>query len=246
MDDAGTARMDDRARQSHRHAGRHARCPAAAGARASLFPRAFPRLAAVDADHAPLIGVRTAGGLRGFDVRRHHVFAVDIGRGAKRRRRGRDHRSGHGCDGTFRSSRAPNHRPATAHRISGLGPILMSTVSVSRSVSPLLSTVRRRLPAPLGWHTRTMLSTYARHTFLATCAIIALAVSIDLTLFLSKVLAVVSEWPRFWGISVAWYVVLRATDFLAELLPLTCFVGVFWAEVVHTLSQERLVGWVGG
>jgi lipopolysaccharide export system permease protein len=45
---------------------------------------------------------------------------------------------------------------------------------------------------------------------------------------------------------VAWYVVLRATDFLAELLPLTCFVGVFWAEVVHTLSQERLVVWLSG
>jgi lipopolysaccharide export system permease protein len=102
------------------------------------------------------------------------------------------------------------------------------------------------LPAPLGWHTRTMLSTYARHTFLATCAIIALAVSIDLTLFLPKVLAVVSEWPAFWGISVAWYVLLRASDFLAELLPLTCFVGVFWAEVVHTLSQERLVVWLSG
>ena len=122
----------------------------------------------------------------------------------------------------------------------------MSSVTVSPSVSPLLSTVRRMLPAPLGWHTRAMLSTYVRHTFLATCAIIALAVSIDLTLFLSKVLAVVSEWPQFWGFSVAWYVVLRATDFLAELLPLTCFVGVFWAEVVHTLSQERLVVWLSG
>jgi lipopolysaccharide export system permease protein len=122
----------------------------------------------------------------------------------------------------------------------------MSSVSVSPSVSPWLSAVRRMLPAPLGWHTRTMLSTYARHTFLATCAIIALAVSIDLTLFLPKVLAVVSEWPAFWGISVAWYVVLRASDFLAELLPLTCFVGVFWAEVVHTLSQERLVVWLSG
>ena len=122
----------------------------------------------------------------------------------------------------------------------------MSTVSVSPLVSPLLSTLRRMLPAPLGWHTRAMLSTYARHASLATCAIVALAVSIDLTLFLSKILVVVSEWPKFWGISVAWYVVLRATDFLAELLPLTCFVGVFWAEVVHTLSQERLVVWLSG
>jgi lipopolysaccharide export system permease protein len=110
----------------------------------------------------------------------------------------------------------------------------------------LAKAMRRILPAPLGWHTRYMIASYSRHTFLVTCAILVLALSIDLTFFLSKVLATVSEWPQFWAVSVAWYLVLRATDFLAELLPLACFFGVFWAEIVHTISQERLVVWLSG
>lgn len=113
-------------------------------------------------------------------------------------------------------------------------------------ISPLLNRARRILPAPLGWHTRYMIASYFRHAFLATCAILALALSIDLTLFLSKVLAAVSHWPVFWGLALGWYLLLRGTDFLAELLPLACFVGVFWAEIVHTISQERLIVWLSG
>jgi lipopolysaccharide export system permease protein len=113
-------------------------------------------------------------------------------------------------------------------------------------LSALASATRRVVPAPLGWHTRHMIASYGIHTFLVTSAILVLALSIDLTLFLTKVLATVEGWSSFWVVSLAWYIVLRATDFLAELLPLACFAGVFWAEIVHTASQERLVVWLSG
>jgi lipopolysaccharide export system permease protein len=110
----------------------------------------------------------------------------------------------------------------------------------------LISAARRTVPAPFGWHTRYMIASYSRHTFLVACAILTLALSIDLTFFLSKVIATVSQWHGFWGASLAWYLVLRGTDFLTELLPLCCFAGVFWTEIVHTMSQERLVVWLSG
>ena len=120
------------------------------------------------------------------------------------------------------------------------------SVSGTPLITALTKALRRVLPAPLGWHTRYMIASYSRHTFLVTCAILVLALSIDLTLFLSKVLATVSGWPDFWALSLARYLGLRATDFLAELLPLACFIGVFWAEIVHTMSQERLIVWLSG
>lgn len=123
-------------------------------------------------------------------------------------------------------------------------------MTVAREAMPPLATlaraVRRLLPAPLGWHTRYMIASYARHTFLVTCAILVLALSIDLTFFLAKIIATVADWRGFWPLSLAWFVILRGTDFLAELLPVACFGGVFWAEIAHTVSQERLVVWLSG
>lgn len=113
-------------------------------------------------------------------------------------------------------------------------------------VSPLAKAVRRVLPAPLGWHTRYMIRSYSAHTFLVACAILVLALSIDLTLFLPKILVTIADWPNYSAVYLAWYLLLRATDFLAELLPLACFFGVLWAEIVHTMSQERLVVWLSG
>jgi lipopolysaccharide export system permease protein len=107
--------------------------------------------------------------------------------------------------------------------------------------------VRRAVPVPLGWHTRYLLRSYCRQTILVTCAILTIALSIDLTFYLSKVLATISQWQTSWvSIHLARYVVLRGTDFLAELLPLASFFGVFWAEVEHTYSRERLIVWLSG
>jgi lipopolysaccharide export LptBFGC system permease protein LptF len=78
------------------------------------------------------------------------------------------------------------------------------------------------------------------------CVILALALSIDLTFFLAKVLLVISQWSSFWPFYLIWYLGLRATDFLTDLAPLICFGGVFWAEITHTTSRERLVVWLSG
>ncbi len=114
------------------------------------------------------------------------------------------------------------------------------------SAHPFVRAVWRVLPAPFGWHTRHMLASYGRFAFLATFALLVLALSIDSTLFLVKVLAVVAIWPGPRALWVAWYLILRATDFLTELLPLGCFIGVFFAEIVHTRSRERLIVWLSG
>jgi lipopolysaccharide export system permease protein len=107
--------------------------------------------------------------------------------------------------------------------------------------------IRRAVPVPFGWHTRYLLGSYCRQTILVTCAILTIALSIDLTFYLSKVLATISQWQTSWvSIQLARYVVLRGTDFLAELLPLASFFGVFWAEVEHTFSRERLIVWLSG
>ena len=53
----------------------------------------------------------------------------------------------------------------------------------------LVRIVRRAVPVPFGRHTRYMIASYALHTFLVSCAILTIALSIDTTLFLSKVLA---------------------------------------------------------
>jgi lipopolysaccharide export system permease protein len=103
------------------------------------------------------------------------------------------------------------------------------------------------LPVPFGLHTRHLLKSYCRQSILVLCAILTIALSIDLTFYLSKVLVTISQWQTSWAsIYLARYVVLRGTDFAAELLPLACFFGVFWAEVEHTLSRERLIVWLSG
>ncbi len=92
-----------------------------------------------------------------------------------------------------------------------------------------------------------MVATYARYTFLAACAILAVALTIDLTLFLSKILSALSPQHQSWNaFYLARYLILRSIDFLAELLPLIAFVGVFSAEISHTYARERLVVWFSG
>jgi len=107
--------------------------------------------------------------------------------------------------------------------------------------------IRRAIPVPFGWHTRYMVMGYCRHTFLVACAILVIALSIDLTFFLAKLLAVVppSHTSSTFFLLVR-FCILRGTDFLAELLPLICFFGVFWTEIAHTTSRERLTVWLSG
>jgi lipopolysaccharide export LptBFGC system permease protein LptF len=107
--------------------------------------------------------------------------------------------------------------------------------------------LRRALPAPFGWHTRHMLREYARHALMALSALITIALLIDLTFFLGKVLAAAPEAAGWRAAAhLVWYMTLRSADFLAELLPLACFLGVLWCEINQTLTRERVIVWLSG
>jgi lipopolysaccharide export system permease protein len=107
--------------------------------------------------------------------------------------------------------------------------------------------LRRAVPVPLGLHTSYLMKSYGRQTVMVSCAILTIALSIDLTFYLSKVLATISSWQTSWvSLHLARYIVLRGTDFLAELLPLATFFGAFWTEAEHTFSRERLIIWLSG
>jgi lipopolysaccharide export LptBFGC system permease protein LptF len=91
-----------------------------------------------------------------------------------------------------------------------------------------------------------MLAGYLRHTLIVFCALLAIALTIDI-------------WPQF-GLVVdggqpgilnaIWRVVhfevLRTPDLLSPLVPFAVFLGVVWTEIAHTQSGERLLVWNSG
>jgi lipopolysaccharide export system permease protein len=100
--------------------------------------------------------------------------------------------------------------------------------------------------APLGVHTRYMLAGYLRHTLMVFCALLAIALTIDI-------------WPQFGLVAdggqpgilhAIWRVVrfefLRTPDLLSPLVPFAIFLGVVWSEIAHTQSGERLLVWNSG
>jgi lipopolysaccharide export LptBFGC system permease protein LptF len=124
----------------------------------------------------------------------------------------------------------------------------MSTTFSERRGRPASNIGRKRLlVAPFGWHTRYMLRSYMRHTFLVVAAFLAIAITIDLSPRLPKVLAAN---PQAQGLDallhVGWYTLLRVADILTRLLPITCFLGLAWSEIAHTRARERIVIWNSG
>ncbi len=105
----------------------------------------------------------------------------------------------------------------------------------------------RLLVAPFGWHTRYLLRAHLRHTLIVVLALLAIALSIDLSPRMTKVLAANPEAQGFGAVvHVAWYASLRSIDILTRLLPIGCFLGVAWSEIAHTWSRERIVVWNSG
>jgi len=101
-----------------------------------------------------------------------------------------------------------------------------------------------RVFAPWGVHTRYMLSVYLRHVFMVCCALLAIALTIDI-------------WPQFRLVTdgagalgsvwrIAKFAALRTPDLLSPLLPFAIFLGVVWSEVVHTQAGERMLVWNSG
>lgn len=100
--------------------------------------------------------------------------------------------------------------------------------------------------APLGVHTRYMLAGYLRHTLMVFCALLAIALTIDI-------------WPQFGLVAdggppgvlpaiwrVVRFEVLRTPDLLSPLVPFAVFLAVVWTEIAHTQSGERLLVWNSG
>jgi lipopolysaccharide export system permease protein len=105
----------------------------------------------------------------------------------------------------------------------------------------------RMLAAPFGWHTRYLLRSHVRHTFVITLAFLALALTIDLSPRLTTVLAANPDAHGLGAVlHVAWYATLRSADILTRLFPIACFLGVVWSEIAHTWSRERIVVWNSG
>lgn len=97
-----------------------------------------------------------------------------------------------------------------------------------------------------GLHTRYMLTSYLRHVFVVALALVTLALSIDLSPQMSKLLA--SDDGT--SIGAVWRVArlaaFRTADLLPRFLAFAAFLGVLWVEASHTVSRERVVIWNSG
>jgi lipopolysaccharide export LptBFGC system permease protein LptF len=101
--------------------------------------------------------------------------------------------------------------------------------------------LHRLFPAPLGMHTRHMFAAYLRNSFFVLSAMLVVALSMDLSVYLGRILSVTQgDNVIFQVLYVGWYIAMRSTDQVTEWLPLGCFIGVCWAEIRHTTSRERL------
>jgi len=90
-----------------------------------------------------------------------------------------------------------------------------------------------------------MLGVYLKHVFMVSCALLAIALTIDI-------------WPQFRLVTegagsaagavlrVAAFAALRTPDLLSPLIPFAIFLGVVWSEVVHTQAGERMLVWNSG
>lgn len=99
--------------------------------------------------------------------------------------------------------------------------------------------------APFGRHTRYMALGYLRNTATVLSILLAIGLTIDL-------------WPQFQDVaargsgalgavwSVFRFALLRTPGIIAPLIPFATFIGILWAEAVHTQSGERMLVWNSG
>lgn len=106
---------------------------------------------------------------------------------------------------------------------------------------------RRFALVPFGTYTRTIALAHARHIGTVTAALLIVAMTLDLA---PRAEWIASQAPSrsLPGIVLhfLWYLSLRMADLIGNLLPLACFMGLFWSEVTLTQSRERVVIWNGG
>ncbi len=107
--------------------------------------------------------------------------------------------------------------------------------------------VRRFALVPFGTFTRTLALAHARHIGTVVAALLIVALTLDLAPR-AEWIASQSQNRSAAGVTlhVLWYLGLRICDLIGNLLPLGCFLGLFWSEITLTQSRERVIVWNGG
>lgn len=112
------------------------------------------------------------------------------------------------------------------------------TYVVHRAGAP----IRPVLLAPFGHYTRYLLRSYLVHIFIVTAALLSVSLTFDLSPWLWKVFNRGGGGDTVAALArLGWFILLRATDILAQLVPITVFLGVLWSEIALTWSRERLM-----
>jgi lipopolysaccharide export system permease protein len=106
---------------------------------------------------------------------------------------------------------------------------------------------RRFALVPFGTFTRTLAFAHARHIGTVVAALLIVALTLDLA---SRGEWIASQAPNRTApglfVHFLWYLGLRSCDLIGNLLPLGCFLGLFWSEITLTQSRERVIVWNGG
>lgn len=98
-----------------------------------------------------------------------------------------------------------------------------------------------------GAYTRTLTLAHARHIGTVTAALMVVALTLDLAPRADRIAAQSAD-QSVAGLILhfLWYLALRIADLIGNLMPLACFMGLFWSEITLTQSRERIVIWNGG
>lgn len=112
--------------------------------------------------------------------------------------------------------------------------------------TPAPETGRRFGLVPFGTFTRTLTLAHASHVGTVAAALLIVALTLDLASRADRVVAQASGGAVGVALLMGWYLLLRICDVIGNLLPLACFMGLFWSEITLTQSRERIVIWNGG
>lgn len=123
----------------------------------------------------------------------------------------------------------------------------------SKGRPSFLDRPRQALPArrfalvPIGTYTRILTLAHASHIGTVIAALLIVAMTLDLAPRAERIAAEASGSGALgMALHMLWYLLLRLCDLVGTMLPLACFMGLYWSEVTLTQSRERIVIWNGG
>lgn len=124
----------------------------------------------------------------------------------------------------------------------------MTTTAPGFLVSVAAGGITKRIRTALfGVYARYMTVLYLQHTTITLIGLLTIALTIDLSDWLSRLIADPNAGSGLHTILfLGRYLLLRAADILGRLLPFACFLGVLWCEMAAILSRQRVTIWVTG